>query len=153
VIRTGLIVRSVAWACFWIVMNPQLTSAQFWHQPVQLGILLAQYIASSLILELTYRLLAWGGLYPNKANPAVVRPECPEHPWISLLDRKPELDADVEVFCADGVVRKGAAIPRDAGSSGLVVQFSKEELNELRKKPEMFIPTHWRLVRNDEEQF
>ena len=151
--RKGLIVRSVGWACLWLVMNPQLTSVQFWHQPEQLGILLIQYIVSSVILELTYRWLSWGSLYPNKKSPVELLPECPEHPWIDLDERKPSENEDIEVFCADGIVRKGAAMPRDSGSSGLVVQFSKEDLNELRKKPELFRPTHWRLDIKDEEIF
>jgi hypothetical protein len=51
----------------------------------------------------------------RKSYPAAIRPECPDHPWKSLLDQPPPEGHTFEVFCADGVTRSAKTLEMAGG--------------------------------------
>lgn len=144
--KIGLAMRAIGWAFIWTIMHPELASREVWRNELgHVTTLVVLYLFSWLILEAVYRRLAWGGWYPRKAYPAAIRPDCPEHPWISLLDSRPEPDSLIEVFCADGVSRLGSSVQRDDGHVGIAMELDREDTEKCRENSWQLRPTHWRL--------
>jgi hypothetical protein len=130
-------------------MNPDLTDSATWTDLGQITWLLGMYFVSGSILEILYRWFAWGEILPRQSRSAVIRPECPEHPWISLLDRQPESGSEVELFCADGKVRIGVGLRRDDGTFGIAVSYPVEDAENISRKVFAYRPTHWRALQQD----
>lgn len=150
VVKKWHVIRAIAWAVIWLNMNPYLKTWEVWRsEPDVIVQSIALYFVSGVILELVYRWLAWGRFSTRKRFRTAIRPECPEHPWICLLDKTPEEMVTVELFCADGVTRKGMAIKQQNGAIGFVVEFEQEELPRFQENPWQSRATHWRSVRED----
>jgi len=133
-------------------MYPSITQFKIWtEEPTSMASLMMQYIVSSIILELCYRWFAWGGWYPTELTPAVGSPDCPENPWVSLLDRYPEANESVEVFCVDGKERSGKAVERVDGYKGIVLELSREDAEMYKRDFWKIRPTHWRNIKTKEE--
>ena len=148
--KLNLFLRQLAWALIWIVSYPEMFSFENWKGGSTTFLTgAAMYLISGFVLELVYRRVAWGFWFHKKQYPAVVRPECPDHPWISTLDGYPTPGVLVEVFCADGKERSGRAYEREDGGNGLGVLFEHSEL-EMAKSPDgwRLRPTHWRYPKD-----
>jgi len=131
-------------------MFPEIANVSIWtDKPELIASLMVQYFASSIILELCYRWVAWGNWYQSIQTAAVLRTDCPKHPWISVLDRHPKFDETVEVFCADGNVRSGKGIERDDGYKGIVLELCKEDAQKYKNEFWRIRPTHWRSIKKE----
>lgn len=150
--KFNLFARQLTWAIIWVVSYPEMFSFSKWREGSSdflTGVLM--YLISGFLLEALYRWFAWGQWYPpTKQLGAAVRPECPDHPWISILEGYPEPGVIVQLFCADGGERAGKSYVREDGIKGLAVVFSPEEL-ELARSTEAWRlrPTHWRYFKDD----
>ena len=148
--KFNLFVRQFAWAFVWVIFCPEMFSFENWKDGSSMFLSgLLMYMASGFMLEALYRWIAWGRWYPTKQYPAAIRPECPDHPWISILDGYPEPSVLVEVFCADGKERQGRAYIRDDDVKGLATFFDGDEL-QIAQSPDAWRlrPTHWRYSKN-----
>jgi len=134
-------------------MFPEFAQMDMWRNETDhMASLLMQYFVSGIILELCYRWLAWGNWYQSTQTVAVVRPECPEHPWISVLDKHPKANESVEVFCADGQERTGKGLERDDGYKGIVLELSKEDAKKYKNEFWKIRPTHWRSIKKENKE-
>jgi len=149
-INIPLGIRSIGWAILWIIMFPEFSERDIWgDEPAHIASLLMQYFVSGIMLELCYRWLAWVNWYQSNQTAAVVIPECPEHPWISVIDKHPKSDETVEVFCADGNERSGKGIERNDGYNGIVLELSKEDAMKYKNMFWKIRPTHWRSIKQE----
>jgi hypothetical protein len=138
-------VRWIGWAGLWSTGHPELRSPDVWMtQPWTIASSIALFFISGLILEIVYRKLAKAWIHSRKPYPAAIRPECPDNPWISLLDGFPPFNSKFEVFCADGKTRnamtgedtKGIVLNHDFDVVDKKIEYT-EYLRRIR-------PTHWR---------
>ena len=143
----GMALRWAGWTSLWVMTHPELHSVAGWvNEPSLVMGSVAQYWLSGMLLEVTYRKLAWGHVLVRKPYKTAIRPECPEHPWISLFDKVPEFNSKIEVFCADGVTRKAVSDRHAQGDWFLRVEFEHGE-DKLKRNPWRLRPTHWRKCR------
>lgn len=147
------IFRWLAWSAVWAFVYPEFASVQFLIENTDVAITgLFTFFAIGILIEVLYRKIAWGQvMYPRKAYPPAIRPECPDHPWISLLDEKPEPGRVFELFCADGVTRTGKAMKsrKREGDIAILIQFDMNEVEKTKANPWPYRPTHWRYFKED----
>jgi len=131
-------------------MFPEIAIVSIWtDKPELIASLMVQYFASSIILELCYRWFVWGGLYTTEQTSSEGRQDCPDNPWISLLDRYPDTNDAVKVFCADGKERFGKTVKREDGYMGIVLELSREDAQKYKNEFWMIRPTHWRSIKKE----
>lgn len=143
-IKRNYFLRWIGWSVFCIGFNLFGPSAN-WLMSAGF------YFVGGIFLELSYRYISWGDLsLPIRvARKAAIRPECPENPWISLMDARPDPQKHVEVFCADGKTRNGVMANTKDGDCALAVSLTKEEsvLANVNQNGYFYRPTHWRYFK------
>lgn len=145
-VSIGKKVRAIAWALIWDLNHPEISSMNEWiHDPKLVAMSIMLYLISSVILEMSYRLIVWGGLAPHQINTTAIRPECPEHPWISMFDKWPPELSEIEVFCADGISRRARTNNKtEEGILLFEIAFEESVLKKQQQNPWRYRPTHWR---------
>lgn len=142
------LLRWTGWAVIWSINHPELHMKEAWLiQPMSAATSIALYFVSGLLVEIIYRKLVWHWIPRRKGYPAVIRPEYPEHPWISLLDQYPPENSFFEVYCADGKTRSAKSEQIVDGKVCMVIEYEGEIEKLQRGNPWRFRPTQWRNYR------
>lgn len=147
--RQWYLFRWAAWAMIWAYIHPEMLTIKGWaenHNSVIPGVL--TYLVTGAILEICYRMLVWGRMYPNEQFIPTVAPDCPDNQWISLSNDFPQKnEMNIEVFCADGRTRNGFLVEASRGG-GIGVALESAEYGLLLKAPWKYRATHWRYIKS-----
>jgi len=148
--RKWHLIRWMAWSFVWAFFHPELLSLNGWISDPSLflpGVFF--YLLTGVVLEMLYRKLAWGQLAPKRPFITAIVPDCPDHPWVSLIRKYPD-DAErpFEVFCADGVTRP-ARLAMMFDFPIIAIMFTAEEQQKSMETPWKVRPTHWRYLKLD----
>lgn len=149
--RLGRVARWLGWAILWCVYHPELLSRSFQFSSLDEFIrLILWYFGLGLLLEYFYiRLVRSKDGNREGLIPDIEAPDCPEHPWIPLVNQPPPENTFLEFYCADGKSRSAKVLGRVEGRLVFEILYETYIAKKQRRNPMRFCPTHWRHLRSE----
>jgi hypothetical protein len=145
-IRIGHFARWTGWAVLWLIYHPEVHMIADWvNEPATVASSIAMYIASGVLLEFVYRKLVWGGIRPSQKPAEAIRTESLDNSWTSILDKEPPAFTELEVFCADGIIRIAQTQNTNGGCLCMAIDYEGAIKKQMQINPGNHRPTHWRI--------
>ena len=140
-------IRWVGWATLCAFENPEIGRLQDWiRYPEQLAVQIVLYFFLGLVLEFTYRKLAWGSIFPQDETAEVQPIRSSRDEWHTFKELDPPYAQWVEVLCADGQIRKGIALATSlSGRLIFEIEYEMEIRQQQQAEPMKFAPQYWRF--------
>lgn len=144
--RVGHFARWTAWAVLWVIYHPEVHMFAEWlNEPASVACSIAMYITSGVLLEIVYRKLIWGKI-STKSNSIDARiPASLDSSWTLITDKTPPAHSEIEVFCADGIVRIAETQETTGGVLRMEIDYEGAIKKQMQVNPGNHRPTHWRI--------
>ncbi len=139
-------IRWLGWAILCSIGHPEVWRLQDWgNNTGDIAELIGMYFLFGLLLEFTYRKLAWRTIWPKDEMVDTGQSESVNQGWTSFIDQRPPEDFPLDLLCADGKIRKGKAIATSLDDRQIFeIDYEKCMRHLKEEEAKEFVPKYWR---------